>query len=139
MDPGKMTGWASWVPGREPVFKAGEAEHFEFLEATYDALSANLFDLVVCEAFIITASTIKKTRGENWSLEQIGAVRWMCHRHHVPFRLRSAGDAKSFSTDEKLKKASMYHRTAAGHANDAARHLLLALVHQQMIDISILA
>ena len=36
--------------------------------------------------------------------------------------------AKSFATDAKLKALDWYERTKDGHANDAARHLVVYLV-----------
>jgi hypothetical protein len=125
VDPGKMTGFARWDNGH---FSSSMLEHMPFLESMWLVLlmPQNRPDLVVCESFIITAQTLKKSRGENWSLEQIGAIRWMCHTHGVPFKLQTPADAKSFVKNERLKELGWY-KPGAGHDNDAARHLLLAL------------
>ena len=86
----------------------------------------------MCESYVITASTLRKTRGENWSLESIGALRWMANKHRVEFVLQTPADAKRFADDRKLKAAGWYFPTPGGHANDAARHLMLYLARNDV-------
>lgn len=124
VDPGKITGVATWTPGRmsswqEPTWYA--------IDRIWTALDDGVVDVVVCEAYIITAATLRKTRGENWSLESIGALRWMSRRHGVEFVLQAPADAMRFADDAKLRRAEWYRPTPGGHANDAARHLMTYL------------
>ncbi|MGH2669320.1 MAG: hypothetical protein ACRDH5_09440, partial [bacterium] len=82
---------------------------------------------VVCESYVITRETLRKTRGENWSLEEIGALRWLCRQHDVLFQLQSPSEGKSFGTDAKLEAVRWRYPTRGGHQDDAARHLLTYL------------
>lgn len=124
VDPGKVSGWAAWD---HQGFVSGEFECQELLDFAWSMISGPFPpDLVVCESFIITAQTLKKTRGENWSLESVGALRWMCRQHQVSFKLQSPADAKSFVNNDRLKAVGWY-KPGLGHDNDAARHLLKAL------------
>ena len=91
-------------------------------------------EAVVCESFIITNATLTKSRGENWSLESIGALRFLCTQHEVPFVLQTPARAKSFSTDEKLKRIG-WHTAGKGHATDASRHLLLYAVSNGLLEL----
>lgn len=58
----------------------------------------------------------------------LGALDWWAHSMPwVDFRLQYPGHAKSFSTNGKLRTLGWY-TGGDGHADDAARHLLVALV-----------
>lgn len=83
--------------------------------------------LVVCESFIINATTHKKSP-QPYSMELIGVLRYLCEYHEVPFKLQTPADAKRFSTDDKLKRLGWWV-PGQDHADDALRHLLLALVN----------
>lgn len=131
VDPGKNTGIAWLTPSGH--FESIELGHFEAL----DWLVANLVphtDTVYCEDFIITARTAKLTH-QPWSLKAIGVLEWHCRRKQIPFFLNTASKAKKFSTDDKLRKLGWHRPTKDGHANDAARHLLLGAVDMQCIDL----
>lgn len=85
--------------------------------------------VVVCESFVPRPGV------RTWqpdAIEMIGALRYMCFRRGVQLRLQSPAAAKSFSTNEKLKRIGW--RPKGGHASDAVRHLLLALVSDGVID-----
>lgn len=81
---------------------------------------------VACEAYNIGKGTLKKSR-QYWSLESIGALRWICKRRGVTFALQQPSD-KDFGTDAKLKALGWYAPSRDGHQNDAARHLLKRVV-----------
>ena len=132
VDPGKTTGLATWA--EDEPFMSAQLPHMEFLDWTWDILWTEI-DAVVCESYIITAATLRKTRGENWSLEQIGALRWMCERTRgvTSFTLQSPSEAKSFATDAKLRKVGWY-KPGQDHANDASRHLLVYLIRHNLFD-----
>jgi len=119
IDPGKMTGWASF---RHGDFSSGQDKWMESL--TWFEAIHTAYDVIVCESFIITRNTITKSR-QNWSLEAIGAIKYMRFRDvwgdEVVMQSPSVG--KAFGTDDKVKAMGWW---APGyiHANDAARHLL---------------
>jgi hypothetical protein len=119
-DPGKAWGWAQW---RDGTFTSGEDDYYEMLvrlETTVPHV-----DHVICENFIITQATARKTQGELWSPKGIGILEYWCRRQAIPFTLQTPANAKSFSNDGKLRRLEWYRPGHGGHANDAARHLLL--------------
>ena len=133
VDPGLMSGVA---------FFDSETERFESSDqSTWDALRAvdvsiliEGLDLVVCESFVPRPGV------RTWqpqALESIGALRFLCMQSRVDFELQSPAEAKSFSSNEKLKKIGWYRTTPGGHANDAARHLLVAAVRHNILDPSV--
>ena len=88
-------------------------------------------DVVVCESFVPRPG-IRTWQPE--ALETIGALRYICQREGIPFELQAPADAKRFSTNDKLQLLSWRNPTPGGHADDAARHLLLAAVRHGLID-----
>lgn len=132
-DPGGKTGVAVWdsVAGLENValHELGPLESVDFL---WDrAVELKELGLLHClrvysESFTITAQTGKLSQAP-WSLECIGAYRWICKRSGIPFELQKPGDAKRFCDNDKLKALGLRLRGSEGHAEDAARHLVLAL------------
>ena len=102
IDPGKATGVATY-----------DADHGGFdsyeIEGRYALaghVSDNSWDEVVCEDFVISQRTIKTTP-QKGPLRIIGWLDIWCEELKIPFTLQTAGQ---------------------GHANDAARHLLVYLV-----------
>lgn len=132
VDPGKMTGIAG-------AYADGS---FFWLETTFDQTCRHLIEMankwreemvLVAESFIIGPQTVKNTQAP-WSLELIGVCRMVsrlyCGRE---LKLQSPAEAKRFSSDLRLKHLGWY-TPGKGHANDAARHLLLTLVTRGWID-----
>lgn len=120
VDPGKMTGFATLVDG---TFQSGQVEFMQFL--TNVELFIDLRTEVVSERFVISAGTVRKGRGDvNWSIESIGALRFMCQKQAAKFELQNANDAMSFAFDDRLRTIGWWN-PGKGHANDAARHMLL--------------
>lgn len=124
VDPGKVTGIATLS---DEIFTSWQEQTWYAVDRIWHILehSTSGVDAIVCESYTITAATLRKTRGENWSLESIGALRWMARRKGVEFTLQAPADAMGFADDKKLKKLGWYQPTPGGHATDAARHLLL--------------
>lgn len=134
MDPGKMTGCATFVPTMETVPQAWEAPQDTFVDWAYDCLTAVPPSIILMERYTVTAETLRKSRGDNWSLEQIGVVRHLCRRHGHTFELQSPSDAKKLASNQRLRQLGWYV-PGKGHANDALRHLLLGLArHGQLPD-----
>lgn len=125
-DPGKMTGWAVLNPGGG--FSSGEQPWYDALFFMDELLRTvpNTIEAVVCEDFIYTAATAQKSR-QTWSTEGIGVLRYLTRRAGVDFILQTPASAKRFSTDEKLRRIGWWN-PGHGHANDAARHLLVYAV-----------
>jgi hypothetical protein len=129
-DPGKVTGIATYWSGsvssmQEPTWYA--------IDRIWAMLGAPSMPVstIVCEAYVVTAATLRKTRQYD-ALESIGALRWMANKHHIEFVLQTPADAKRFADDAKLKAAGWYFPTPGGHANDAARHLMLYLARNDV-------
>lgn len=125
-DPGKMTGIAG-------VYADGT---FFSLECGFDDTCRHMIEMatkygdklvIVAESFVIGPQTVKNTQAP-WSLELIGVMRMISRLYTGrELHLTSPASAKRFSSDARLKKMG-WHRPARGHANDAARHLLLTMV-----------
>lgn len=90
---------------------------------------------IACERYTITSRTAKLTRQPH-ALEFIGALRSLASDYpSVTFLLQSKSDAIKLGNDGLLRKLGWY-TPGAGHANDAARQVLLALAgrHPQLFD-----
>lgn len=133
VDPGKTTGWAFFNTAYPDSFQSWQADRNDFvdiivpyLEKTGDRLD------IACESYVLTSGTMRTSRSdENWSIEQIGVLRHWARRHGHHFELQTAGNAKKFSTDAKLKDIGWW-KPGNGHANDAARHVLLYVARHEM-------
>jgi hypothetical protein len=132
-DPGKTSGWATWDGER---IESGQAEPMALCERLTQWIPRHcaLGALVVYESYIITAATAQKSQ-QPWSLELIGAARWICHDTGQPFELQKPADAKRFVTDARLKHLGLWV-PGEDHARDALRHLVLALAKRRLIRIS---
>lgn len=127
-DPGLMTGWALCKTDSMEV-SSGELEIIPFL-CLVDAWTAKLgVDLDVCgERFTITVATAKKSQAP-WSLEVIGAVKYLAWKHGCgEIKLQAPADAKKFATNERLRAMGWWTPGTKGHDKDALRHLMIRLV-----------
>lgn len=129
-DPGKTTGWAR-LAGEE--FRSGQLPLEQTLHWLFESLKQGIKLTIVCEDFIYTPETAKKSR-QTWSTEGIGALRFLAREFECDFILQSPSSAKSFASDEKLKRIDWWNPGQV-HANDAARHLLLWAVENGRINI----
>ena len=120
-------------PGQAPASWQLPAD--EAVDLVEEFLNGQPPALVVCESFI------PRPGAKTWqpdAIETIGVLRHLCRWHRHRFELQAPADAKRFSTDAKLKRLGWYQPTEGGHANDAIRHLLLALVKHNGIDLGVL-
>lgn len=95
-----------------------------FADWWFGVMEEGDYDNVVCEKFIINATTHQKTRQYD-ALYIIGLVLATYHRRG--FRnvmLQTPAHAKTFAKDAKLRHMKWWDGSPGGHANDAARHLL---------------
>ncbi|GAA2141716.1 hypothetical protein GCM10009760_26180 [Kitasatospora kazusensis] len=133
VDPGLTTGWAIWGDHHKAH---GQDEPMPFLDLAEEwAALARPASVMVVESYRITAETVRKSR-QPWSLEIIGALRWIAHRHGVDFLMQTPADAKAFGHDARLKRLGFWV-PGQDHARDAYRHLALALAkHRRLPDAS---
>lgn len=126
IDPGKTTGWAAFDRVEE-TFDSGQTDFKETCELLRTCTEQWKTELhVVSESFIITLQTVKNTQAP-WSLELIGVARYFSQFNcEEDLSLQMPSAAKRFSSDMRLKDLGWFV-PGKGHANDAARHLLLFL------------
>ncbi len=143
VDPGKVTGFALW--DGEKVVQVEELMWLRFLEAMEtdvyrrDALGvyAPTITEIVCEDYRVTIQTLKKT-WQPYSLYQIGTLMFWAGRSGIPFTLQTAGEAKEFMTNDRLRRLGWWQSGTAGHGNDALRHLGLYLAKTGRLDLELL-
>ncbi len=132
VDPGKTTGIAEYAPhlGKFDSYEMGFDETCAFVE---NRLSAESYDVeLVSEAFIITPNTGKNSQAP-WSLELIGVMRYLSRtKIGRDLVLQMPAAAKRFASDDRLRTVGFW-TPARGHANDAARHLLLYTAQRGII------
>ncbi len=133
VDPGKTTGWARLNDAGS--FESGEQSLYATVYFIHETMKQGVGSKleIICEDFIFTKETLKKSR-QIYSTEGIGALRYLTELYGVPYYIQTPAAAKRFSTDEKLKTIGWY-RPGQGHANDAARHLLLHAAGEDLIDV----
>lgn len=86
--------------------------------------------LVSLERFIITAKTAQVSRQPD-ALDVIGAVRSECEvLENVHLVRYQSSEAKKFAPNATLKSLGWYSR-GMRHANDGARHCLLAIAREE--------
>jgi len=120
VDPGKITGLCTYDAGE---FRSWQTECWDAIEQVHELLKDHSpptpyaprqeIEAVVCEDYLITPGTLRKTRGENWSMHSIGALMYLCRIFEVPFVLQTPADAKRFATDSKLKAGASTTRRRA--------------------------
>jgi hypothetical protein len=139
VDPGGMTGFATYTAGEEVLesrFSSCEVPEGRIGFRTFfdNFLSDYTVQHVVCEDFVITPQTLKKSRQMD-ALRIIGWLELTCDKIGIPFTLQRPVDGKAFATDAKLKAVGAYAAGTAGHCNDASRHLVTFLVKQGEADV----
>lgn len=126
IDPGGNTGCAWMLDGEfgSCVVPGGRTA---FVPYFLRSCGMRTPDQIVCEDFIITSATARKTaQPDPWRI--IGYLEGWALTSGVPFQLQTPSQAKGFGTDAKLKYLRWYRTGHGGHDNDAARHLLVHLV-----------
>lgn len=125
VDPGGTTGVVQWYQGQDFLLPDqivnGRFGFYRWFNEEVDQLD---IELIVCEDFLITQQSVKKTRQSD-ALRIIGYLDGWCFVNGVRFVLQTPNEGKGFGTDEKLKHVGWY-TVGKPHATDAARHLLTA-------------
>lgn len=143
VDPGKRTGVAVWRNETFSSFEFEVAEFFDFIHSfihdVYETTEDPNDIHIVAESFIITMNTAKNTQS-TWSLELIGVLKFLAHRYHLRgVTLQAPNIGKTFGTNGKLelldwkKPNNVDGVMYAGHANDAARHLMTYAAQRGLI------
>lgn len=133
VDPGKTSGIAAcWYNGTSVDAMTGhELARQETCDFVWGALTTYVDSPrqlhVVAERFTIGPQTMKMSRQHD-ALEIIGVVRWMTQKHGASFELQDPATAKRMVSNDALRRAGFWCRGGGGHANDAARHLMVLLV-----------
>lgn len=102
------------------------AEFYEQIPALIEKYSGSL--QVVCENFIITLATAKKSPAP-WSLNLIGILQYFCWVHSVEMTLQKPEERK-FATDEKIKALGFVFKRKNGHVTESVRHAIVWMVHR---------
>lgn len=131
VDPGLMTGIATWAPEQAApfAFELSLEQMYEFVRDTL-VHGTTTYD-IVCEAYTISERTLKSSR-QAWSLELIGLLKWAAWNRGHSFKLQQASSAKRFADNARLKSVG-WHVPGRDHANDALRHLYLHAVQCKII------
>ena len=137
VDPGVATGMAEW---RNDEFRSWQLDDPEdVLESVWDFCEEFYADPdvdveLVVEDFRIAGARGKTEAGIRATIELIGAIKFIASWHAVPVRMQTPADAKTFSTNDKLRRAGFETPSKPDHRRSAARHLLLRLVRTGAID-----
>lgn len=127
IDPGNVTGIAMWTRTDFLTEETDAADVDAYLEAFLKMVDyTNVDTFIGVQRFAILPGTHKKTRQPAAS-EVVGVVQSLGKKYGVPVDVQSASTARKFS-DATLRRIGMYTTTRGGHANDAARHVLVTLL-----------
>lgn len=130
IDPGLATGLAFFdmTPEIPVLLWTKEVNIEEFWETVPQIITTTQEDLyIVCEDFIITTETAKKSIGGNWSIELIGLVKYLGWKNGSYLKMQKPGDRTTIS-HEQIKVLDYWHRGGAGHANQAIRHAVVFML-----------
>lgn len=129
VDPGKMTGIAIYGHNRflfGDQLPASEVGHF--LDGYLDELRRHHPSgriVIGCERFNVGGSTIKMTRQSD-ATEVTGKMKDLAKKYGCTFIIQNAADAKKMGQPKILRTIGWWTK-GKEHANDAAKHALLAL------------
>lgn len=132
LDPGLKSGVCVFElePGKDPVLKWSDEQDVPEVIPMFRSIMTHYPHLeVVCERFVITPQTAKKSP-QGWSLEIIGTLKQTMRdfgRSEEEIFFQKPADAMNLFTNAGLKKLGYWHRGGAGHALDSIRHALLYL------------
>jgi hypothetical protein len=127
VDPGKGTGMAMWNTQADNTFVSFELFTREGVYGWLDAVLIPSDDVhVICERYIMTPGA--KTSQPD-ALMLMGAVEAFAYRARLPLHWQLPEPAKKRAPNAVLRRLGWYQNTKDGHANDAARHLLEWLAH----------
>lgn len=124
-DPGKTTGWCTFVDGK--LDKVGHIEHCyddNNIDATaiLKVLEQEQPDFILYEDYKVYAHKLARhTFNPVFTLRLIGTIETYSQMKNIPTHKQMAVTAKNFVTDEKLKNWGFWE-SGMRHARDAIRH-----------------
>lgn len=132
VDPGGTTGIALWSRQQGLTMREIDdaAAAADWLADMARSIPKATF---VVERYIITPATAKMSQQHD-ALEIIGALKYVARKYGHGVVMQSPSEAKTFSTDTKLKNVGWY-KPGQGHARDASRHVMVYLAKQGLIDL----
>lgn len=124
LDPGETTGWASFNEGL--LLECGQwptPDPSAFADTLHAFIAANDYiDRIVYEEYRVRGNKFNEHVGsEVVTIQNIGAIKVVAGEHAIPLSKQTAGMAKGFATDAKLRRWGLYQK-GLKHANDALRH-----------------
>jgi hypothetical protein len=129
IDPGKISGIAVYDGSSQfRTYEHDVQSTIRFVDNVWHQLHGDIE--VVTEKFTISERTLKTAL----SLDALDINGWLViesQRRDFPLKIQTPAQAKSFSTDDKLKALGWFNPSLDGHANDAARHLMVYLITQK--------
>jgi hypothetical protein len=131
IDPGLTSGVVTLDTISPKVITTHELSFEELVKMLDDLDAYGIPDAYVCESYTITARTVTLSRQYD-ALEIIGVLRYFSISTGNPLYLYKPYEAKSFCNNAKLKDIGWYV-PGKEHAMDAARHLFLWCVKQDII------
>jgi hypothetical protein len=139
VDPGGTTGIATTVfdgdggwsgfSSREEIHLSGALNWVDLL-LTHKVANHEL----VVERFTITPATARMSAQYD-ALYIIGALMYLAHETQVKMTLQPPAGAKRVATNARLEQLGWRNPTKGGHADDAARHLLVRALKLNLIDL----
>jgi hypothetical protein len=124
LDPGETTGWALFAEGL--LVECGQWDTMNPADLADDVVEVwNLYtglEHLVYEEYRIRGNRAKEHVGsEVLTIQHIGAVKVVSSELGLPLTKQTAGMAKGFATDTKLRRWGLW-QTGLRHSNDAIRH-----------------
>ena len=132
LDPGLKSGVSVFKleRGQEPALVWSAEQDVPEVIPTFRGILNRYPQLeVVCERFVITTQTAKKSP-QGWSLEIIGSLKQTMRdfgRSEEEIFFQKPADAMNLFTNAGLRKLGYWHRGGAGHSLDSMLHGLLYL------------
>ena len=129
IDPGKISGIAVYDGSSQfRTYEYDVQSTIRFVDNVWYQLHGDIE--VVSEKFTISEKTIKTSLSTD-ALDINGWLRIESERLGFPYKEQPVQkSANSFASDDKLKAVGWHTPTKDGHANDAARHLMVYLWHE---------
>lgn len=124
LDPGETTGWALFDRGQLVECGQWRTLNPSTLANDIAAISAarGPLDRIVYEEYRVRGNKFKEHVGsEVITIQHIGAIKVVAAELNIPLVKQTAGMAKGFATDAKLRRWGLY-QPGLRHANDSIRH-----------------
>jgi hypothetical protein len=135
VDPGTSSGWCIVKSDAPTVLSAyGQMGPYELTDWLHIALAA--CDEVVIEHFRVGQRTAIAAKDIGDTLDIEGWVKLEAKRRRLPVTMQSPADAKTFSTDDKLKHLGWWSLGQLRNNRDvrsACRHMLKYLVDKNLL------